>query len=211
MLALFPLQIVVFPGEKLPLHIFEERYQQLIRDCEEGGLSFGVPAYLHGNLEYGCEVLLQRVVKRYPDGKMDVVCKGARVFRLKSFDNPMPGKLYPGGKVNFLKDVSDGTQELREEAVDLLSELYEHIGVGYEPMDPFFFETYALGHKMGLSVEQEYELLQITSEAERLEYVIDHMERVLPIVKQVNATKHQIQMNGHFRNYDPLDFKDFTL
>src|SRR6056297_1865987 len=98
-LALFPLQVVVFPGERLPLHIFEERYKQLINDCEEEGSSFGIPVYFNNRLDYGTEVALDKVVQSYTSGAKDILCKGMRVFRIADFEHELPGKLYAGGKV----------------------------------------------------------------------------------------------------------------
>jgi len=62
-LPMFPLELVAFPGEELPLHIFEQRYQQLIEDCEEERVTFGIPTYINKRLEYGTEMELLKVVK----------------------------------------------------------------------------------------------------------------------------------------------------
>ena len=64
-LPLFPLELVCFPGEILALHIFEDRYQQLIKDCEQQKITFGIPAYINAEMEYGTEVHLEKIVKRF--------------------------------------------------------------------------------------------------------------------------------------------------
>jgi hypothetical protein len=68
-----------------------------------------------------------------------------------------------------------------------------------------------LAHKMGFSFEQEHELLQLTRESERLAYIQRHLDQTIKVLKQIDRTKALIEMNGHFRNFDPLDFKDYKV
>ncbi len=86
-LPLFPLQSVFFPGESVPLHIFEERYKQLIRDCRAEAVTFGIPVYIGNRLSYGTEVQLAEVVTTYEGGEMDVLCVARQAFRLLTFRN----------------------------------------------------------------------------------------------------------------------------
>ena len=80
-LPLFPLQTVFFPGETVPLHIFEDRYKQLIQDCLKEAMTFGIPVYIDKSLAYGTEVQLKEVVNTYVDGSMDVVCVARQALR----------------------------------------------------------------------------------------------------------------------------------
>ena len=84
-LPFFPLQSVFFPGETVPLHIFEERYKQLIIDCRKEAITFGIPVYIYGNVAYGTEVQLVEVVTTYENGEMDVVCVARQVFKILTF------------------------------------------------------------------------------------------------------------------------------
>ena len=68
-----------------------------------------------------------------------------------------------------------------------------------------------LAHKMGLSYQQEYQLLQLAKESERLSFIKAHLDVTIQVLKEVNRTKEIIDLNGHFRNFDPLDFKDFEV
>ncbi|MGB7841948.1 MAG: LON peptidase substrate-binding domain-containing protein [Salinimicrobium sp.] len=210
-LALFPLQVVVFPGERLPLHIFEERYKQLINDCEQEGSSFGIPVYFNNRLDYGTEVKLEKVVQSYTSGAKDVVCRGLRVFKITYFEYEAPGKLYAGGNVEFLKDTDDADKKQKKQLIDLISELYLHLEVPPPKIDLKTFSSYTLAHKMGLSLQQEYALLKLTSEKQRQEYLINHLSISIPIVQEMNRAKHNIELNGRFRNFDPLDFREFRL
>jgi Lon protease-like protein len=210
-LPLFPLQSVFYPGETVPLHIFEERYKQLINDCRREAITFGIPVFINNTMTYGTEVQLVEVVNTYKNGEMDVVCVGRQVFKVLSFEQQMNGKLYSGGEVEFM-DVENNTDEdLREEVLQKVEVLYDLMDVPFTKTSPKQFNSYALAHKMGLSFEQEYELLQISKEKDRLLYIKEHLDSTTSLLSQVNRTKAVIEMNGHFKNFDPLDFEDFKI
>jgi len=210
-LPLFPLQTVFFPGETVPLHIFEERYKQLINDCREEAITFGIPVYINNTVQYGTEVQLVEVVNSYESGEMDVVCVARQVFKVLTFDNEMEGKLYAGGLVEFLDSQNDADTTYRKKVFDKIKELYQLMGVQFPPTPFDKFNSYAFAHKMGLSFEQEYELLQLTNETNRLEFIAQHLSTTIAVLQQIDRTKAVIEMNGHFKNFDPLDFKDFKV
>ncbi|MCX2679230.1 LON peptidase substrate-binding domain-containing protein [Galbibacter sp. EGI 63066] len=210
-IPLFPLQLVVFPGERLPLHIFEERYKQLVTDCDEEKINFGIPTYIDGKMEYGTEIKLGQIVKRYENGSLDIVCMALRVFKIDKFYNRLPDKLYSGGEVSFINNVDDSTEAQRKEVIQLIYRLYKNIGVAVKYIDEESFSSFLYAHKIGMSIKDEYKLLQIMSERERLAYIKKHIKKVIPILKQINKTREIIQMNGHFKNLDPLDFNNYIL
>ena len=210
-LALFPLQTIVYPGEKLPLHIFEERYKQLIDDCENTGITFGIPVYIDNQLEYGTEMELVETMRKYDSGARDIICQGLRVFRITEFDQKEKGKFYAGGDVEFIEDQDNSTETLKNQLLELIFELYIHLEVPRPIIDIETFNSYTLAHKIGLSLQQEYSLLKMTSEKDRQEYLINHLLITIPIVQEMNRTKQIIELNGHFRNYDPIDFREFRL
>lgn len=210
-LPFFPLQTVFYPGETVPLHIFEERYKQLINDCRSEAVTFGIPVYINDRVDYGTEVQLVEVVTTYENGSMDIVCVARQVFKVISFESEMEGKQYAGGVVQFLDSVNDGEARNKEEVLKKIKELYELMGVSFDPIPVDKFNTYMLAHKMGFSFDQEYELLKITKESERLAYILHHLTSTIGVLEQVDRTKAIIEMNGHFRNFDPLDFKDFQI
>ncbi len=210
-LPLFPLQSVFFPGETVPLHIFEERYKQLIKDCRKEAITFGIPVYIYDGLAYGTEVQLVEVVTTYDGGEMDVVCVARQVFKIITFDNEIDGKPYAGGIVQFLDNVNDADRAMKLEVLNGIEELYGLMGVPYSPIPLEKFNSYVLTHKMGLSFEQEYELLQMPKESERLSFIKAHLLATISVLKEVDRTKRTIEMNGDFRNFDPLDFKDFKI
>lgn len=210
-LPLFPLQTVFFPGETVPLHIFEDRYKQLIQDCLKEAMTFGIPVYIDKSLAYGTEVQLKEVVNTYVDGSMDVVCVARQAFKVVSFDSNMDGKLYPGGIVNFLEPIQDGDANLTEAVLKECEELYLLMDLPFGPIKLEVFNSFTLAHKMGLSFQQEYQLLQLASEKVRLQFLLDHLQQTIKVLKQLNQTRELIEMNGHFRNFDPLDFEDYKI
>lgn len=207
-LPLFPLQTVAFPGEPLSLHVFEDRYQQLLRDCESSNSTFGIPTYINNRLEYGTEMQIVKVAKRYPSGAADIICKGIKVFKLVDFYKTFNEKLYAGGEVFFLTEEQESISTNNKETfVKLLRAFYDELDMETPSIDLRIIRSFTLAHKMGLTIEQEYELIQMTSEDERLKFLIEHLNIALPTLRSVNRTKRLIALNGHFKNFDPLDYE----
>ncbi len=205
-LPFFPLNLVAYPGEKLNLHIFEDRYRQLINECLEEERTFGIPTFLDDRLPgCGTEMRVTALHERHPDGSMDISTEGMRVFKVETFDNPVSGRLYAGGEITFLTEETDLIRPLPQ-LTELLEKLYSLLTtpVSYEPeQKPFSFQV---AHKVGLSLSDEYELLTLRRESARQQFLIAHLQKVIPIVAEMEQTKTRIRMNGHFRNLDPLNF-----
>ncbi len=202
LLPMFPLQLVVFPGEQLNLHIFEPRYKQLIKDSKEEKTLFGIPTKIKGKeMQYGTLVELQEISKIYPDGKMDVRCIGKEVFKLNSIQDPYSTKLYGAGDITLLDADDDIDYVLNEELIVLVSELYQFMKIN-KPVseDAANFRVYNVAHKIGLTLNQELALLSIQSGRERQQFVKDHLSSLLPVVKKMENMRRKIQMNGHFKN-----------
>lgn len=210
-LPLFPLRSIFFPGESVPLHIFEERYKQLIRDCRKDAVTFGIPVYIKDTIAYGTEVQLAEVVTTYEEGEMDIVCVARQVFKILTFNSELEGKMYSGGNVEFLDNVNDGDSKMKKYILSKIAELYRLMEVSFTPIPVEKFNSYVLAHKIGLSFEQEYQLLQIAKESERLKFIKAHLLGTIAVLKEVDRTKKTIELNGHFRNFDPLDFEGFKF
>jgi ATP-dependent protease La (LON) substrate-binding domain len=206
-LPLFPLNLIAFPMEELNLHIFEPRYRELINECLDNGTTFGIPTFLDGRLPgFGTEVKILSLSKRYEDGRMDVHTQGIRAFRILDFQNPVPMKLYAGGVVELLPEppISPSVMiGLTERVKVLYSLLGETNTFDVNKPQPYSFQ---IAHKIGLSLEEEYKLLKMPTEAERQGFLIQHLERIIPVLQEVERTKDRIKLNGHFKNLDPLSF-----
>lgn len=109
-LAMFPLSTFLLPGEEIPLKIFEPRYIQLITECNETGMKFGIPYFNDEEIKaYGCEVELMSVVAKNSLNEMVVLVKCARNFHLLDYYDELPGKLYGGGVIEFVDDSFETT------------------------------------------------------------------------------------------------------
>ena len=204
-LPLFPLNLVAFPEERLNLHIFEPRYKQLIKDCIEQNHRFGIPAYVKNKIEYGTEVEILEIFKTYEDGRMDIKTIGHKIFKVDKYTNPWPEKLYAGGYVDALENIWD-VVPAKFEMVKLMDQLYEQLQISEEISYDEDTPVFSLAHKVGLSLEQEYELIQIPRESDRVNFLVAHLQELLPRLSQAEEIRQRIKMNGHFRQMDSLDF-----
>jgi len=204
-IPLFPLKLVAFPGEQLNLHIFEPRYKQLIKDIEATKGSFGIAVYIDKLMPFGTEVELEEVSKVYDDGRMDIKTRCKRVFEMLSFENPMAYKMYAGGNVVFYDNDPRVGENQYAEFIFYLKELFRLMDFQTEII-PLRLNSFTYAHKMGLNLTEEYELLLMTKESERIIFLIRHMMKIIPIMREIEIAKKKIQMNGHFKNLEPLDF-----
>ncbi|SHJ51098.1 hypothetical protein SAMN02745146_3296 [Hymenobacter daecheongensis DSM 21074] len=208
LLALFPLSLVVFPGEKLNLHIFEPRYRQLVRDCLESNITFGIPPYLNEGVSVlGTEMRLVGVEKNYEGGELDIRTKALGIFRIRDFQREAPGKLYAAGQVDDIRDDPHEDPVLKARITDYVRRLYDALGLRKLFLDLApDYRIYDVAHHLGFSTEQEYQLLEATSELERQEIVVEHLENILPIVLETERLKDRVRLNGHFKNLTPPNF-----
>ncbi|MDP9053853.1 MAG: LON peptidase substrate-binding domain-containing protein [Acidobacteriota bacterium] len=117
LLPLFPLRLVVFPGSATPLHIFEERYREMVGEAAAAGTEFGIVLANNGGIvNSGCTVVVESVLKQYPDGRFDVMTRGQRRFTIQSLNEE---KAYLRGAVEYFNDESDepAPAELRRKAI----------------------------------------------------------------------------------------------
>ena len=207
-LPLFPLSLVVYPNEDLNLHVFEPRYKQLINDCIEQKINFGIPSFIEGKVtEYGTEVKVISIEKTYDDGKLDIKTKGICLFKMLNFEQEAPEKLYAGGQVEIIPNEEIASEEMTLELKGKVKKLYDILKISASlTIQSFRLFSYQLAHKIGLSLPQQYELLQITNEQERQFFLLEHLNNSIPLMEEMEKTKELIKMNGHFKNFDPLDF-----
>jgi len=206
-LPLFPLGLVVFPGESLNLHIFEPRYKQLIKDCKEEKITFGIPPYIDDAIKtFGSEVRLTGIVNQYDDGRMDITTEALRVFKWNTFNNPLDGKLYAGGEVEFYENQDDASFTDKLLLIETASKLFKLLNIDIEISIEQNNLSYFLAHKIGLGLNQEYNLLSIRSEKKRIDVLIDHLTRSIPVIKESENSKEKVKMNGHFKYFNPLTF-----
>ncbi len=207
-LPLFPLNLVVYPGEKLNLHIFEPRYKQMVKDCMEQEGHFGIPPFINSKVsEYGTEVKIESIEKVYDDGRMDISTRGIQIFKIKLFENPAAGKLYAAGQVELLELNNNEDAKTRKAVINQIERLFALLNVKLElSEEKLQLLSFELGHNLGLSLDQEYKLLKLQTEDARQQFLLRHLKRTIPVIKEMERTKTRVSMNGHFKHMDPLDF-----
>lgn len=209
-IPLFPLELVPFPGEKLNLHIFEPRYKQLIGDCVAQGKPFGIIAVINNKLmEYGTLMQVAEVKKLYEDGRMDIATRATEVFRVLELVKDLPDKLYSGAIVTYPQNeivvYLPALQPVLRQIQELLLMLQSPKAF---PKPDNELCSYDVASMTGLSIEEAYDLLQLLREDQRIEYLRRHMQKVLPVVKEMELLKSKIKLNGHFRELKSLGFEE---
>ncbi len=207
-IPIFPLGLVVFPGERLNLHIFEPRYKQLINDCVETGSSFGIPPYIENNVGItGTEVEILSIHRIYSNGEMDISVKGNRIFQIKELMPDYNDKLYAGALVEWVEFDMETDIALSEDIVALMKQLHGLLSITKDKIPAAAdLKSFHVAHLIGLSLEQEFDLLCRKKEKERQKYIYTHLIKILPVVKETEALKQRISANGHFKNIQPPEF-----
>jgi Lon protease-like protein len=206
-IPIFPLGIVVYPGEKLNLHIFEPRYKQLINECHAQKKPFGIPTVLGEKMQdFGSLVTITEISNMDDNGEMDIKTKGEKVFRILEVIKHIPDKLYSGAIVNYPDTYEKGNIELMRKVMKGIRDLHELLKVTKEFAKPDEeIKCYEVAHHIGLSLEEEYELLGLLDERQRQEYLKRHLTKVIPMVAGMEQLKEKIKLNGHFKNLPGFD------
>jgi Lon protease-like protein len=202
LLALFPLDLVLFPTTPLPLHIFEPRYKELIGDCLESKMPFGVVKAKEDALaEVGCTAHITQVVKRYEDGRLDIVTEGVRRFEIVELNHD---RSFVQAEVLFFEDTpnSPPSKGQREKALELHDALIDITGseaaiVSKDKSRHDDVLSFQLAHELPVDLDFKQALLAMRSEAERLKTLIEYYENILPKLRRVVRTREKASTNGH--------------
>jgi len=201
-IPIFPLSIVVFPGEDLNLHIFEPRYKQLINECVAKKKHFGMPVVINNKVnEFGTLLEIIEISKTYNTGQMDIKTRGQKVFRVLEFIKEIPDKLYGGAILNYLSNSHHGRKEMMKNIIASIKELHKLLNVSKPfPKEEGQLNSYDVAHHAGLNLQEEYEFLSLPHELQRQEYLKRHLAKVLPVVAEMEQLKEKIKLNGHFKH-----------
>jgi uncharacterized protein len=206
---IFPLGIVVYPGESLNLHIFEPRYKQLISQCFTDKKPFGIPAVIDNHVQdYGTLVNILEITNVDEKGEMDIKTRGERVFRVLEVIKEVPDKLYSGAIVNYPQNYNSGSSEVMRRVINSIRELFKLLNVDKEfGKQDEELNSYDVAHHVGMSLQEEYELLGLMHERQRQEYLKRHLTRVIPLVAEMEHLKEKVKLNGHFKNMEGFKFE----
>ncbi|MBL7723354.1 MAG: LON peptidase substrate-binding domain-containing protein [Chitinophagaceae bacterium] len=205
---IFPLGIVVYPGENLNLHIFEPRYKQLISECNTAKRPFGIPTIIDSRLqEYGSLVEISELTKIHENGEMDIKTKGIKIFRILEVIKEVPDKLYSGAIVTYPDNYESGNPEVMRKVMSGIRELHQLLKVSKDFIKgDDKIKSYDVAHHIGLSLEEEYELLGLFDERQRQEYLKRHLIKAIPMLAGMEQLKEKIKLNGHFKNLSGFDW-----
>ncbi|MCU1291345.1 MAG: peptidase lon domain protein [Bryobacterales bacterium] len=201
LLPLFPLSVVLLPATPLPLHIFEDRYKEMMGEVISNSTEFGVVlAKEDGIVNIGCTATVDRVLQRYPDGRMDLLAVGRRRFRILSVDQD---KSYLRAEVEYFNDeeVSEVPADLRQQAIAGYEKLraVESPNVIIEPLLDAPQLSFQLAQFVG-DVEKRQTVLSIRSEVERLQFLVAMLPGYTEQRQLVAKAKRLAPMNGHAKH-----------
>ncbi|MBI3661702.1 MAG: LON peptidase substrate-binding domain-containing protein [Acidobacteria bacterium] len=201
-IPIFPLEVVLYPGIPLPLHIFEERYKLMVQECLEQRREFGVVLAREDGVEaVGCTATILQVVKQYPDGRMDILTTGQVPFQMTDVFDEKP---YLEASVEYLEDESEPEgPSLPQRLLKLYEQCYAVLHGRAPQMDgapPGISLAFLIASELPLELDYKQELLEIRSEAERQENLREKMETWLPELEQLDRMKRRAGGNGHGRH-----------
>jgi uncharacterized protein len=197
LIPLFPLDVVLFPGTPLPLHIFEPRYKEMIAECLAQNRTFGVVrAVEQGLADVGCTAEIVTVVKEYPDGRLDLVTEGRKRFELVRINQE---RSFLQAEILLIGDEPGApSQEETARAIQLHSDVLAIAGAKQDlsAADPSLLSFYLAG-SLPLDLDFKQKLLALRSEPERLTLLTSYFETILPNLQRAATARQRAGGNGH--------------
>lgn len=198
-IPIFPLDVVLFPGQAMPLHIFEQRYRQMTRHCIDTQSPFGIVNVSGVRLgQIGCSAMIVKILKEYEDGRSDILTAGQSAFQLLRTHNEKP---YMEADVEFLEEDFTG---LDSAVSSHLETLYNQCHKLLYGEDAAQFETeggislaYHVASELPVDVAIRQRLLEIRSEAERQAQLVAHLADWYPQLQQREHVRGKAAGNGH--------------
>jgi hypothetical protein len=191
-LPLFPLGIMILPGEIRFLHIFERRYKNLFEDIQQFENCFCIPFVLDGkNSSTGALVRLEKVLAKYPSGEVDIAVKGVDVVTVKHYNEEHPSRLYPYGDVEMLRKSS---VEVSNELFKVF-EKYNEIVLKFDLTKYSGINFYVIANSIGLSEFEKYDLLQRQTQKQMNKALVYYVRLKIIIAKQKNAIQKDYCLN----------------
>jgi Lon protease-like protein len=201
-IGLFPIEIVLFPESIFPLHIYEDRYKELISQSINRDEEFGVNLIFENKMhDIGCTAKVVSVLKKYNDGKLDINIKGLQRYKLNSFSDGE--EKWFTGEIEYIFDKEEPRDELLVlEAIKLFNELVGKIKIVnideivYEDLKTEF-PSFLIAQKSGLSPIQKQDLLEMHSENHRLEFLKKHLRTVIPVLQEAFQVDKIVKNDGY--------------
>lgn len=193
-IPMFPLNMVLLPGETKTLHIYEERYKQLVSDCIANEAHFGIPfVYQKSVGKYGIEVKINHVIKTYDNGELDILIEGVRVFRMVEFSSVLSPKLYGAGIISQEQDLN---RKVSGSLQDLIREylwLSQRSSVEEDAFDNA--DVYSIARLLDFSSPEKYELIKTATAAEKEQLVRSKIRLFIHLIKTENELQSKFILN----------------
>jgi len=196
---LFPLGIVALPSEAVPLHVFEPRYRTMIAECLESGSEFGIVwASEDGLRQIGCACEIAEVLERHEDGRMDILTRGTRPFRLVEAHEDRP---YPSGTIEWLDDKAEPLEEATVEAAhDAYATLVQQATDAEPERDRVdAMGAYDMAATVDFGLEAKQGLLSLRSENARLRLVTRLLRAAVKRLDFIERAQERARSNGKVR------------
>jgi Lon protease-like protein len=195
---LFPLGLVLLPGEVIPLHIFEERYKQMIGECLDEERDFGVLWLADDALkDVGCAARITQVLERFEDGRLNILVEGTTPFRLERRIGDMA---YPAGDIELLEDTQDADEEALERTRKTYGDLVEEVTDSRpEPETLAGLGAYGMAATVDINPAAKQVLLELRSEPARLEQLEALFTEALKRIRTAARVAEQASGNGHLK------------
>ena len=184
----------------------------MIKDSVTQKKTFGIPSVINNKQEdFGTIVEILEVVKQYDNGEMDIKTRGISVFQIIESIEEIPGKLYKGAIVSHVSNTENGNPTLMLKLIEFTRKVHGFLGVKKEfKKEDELLNSFDVAHHLGLSLKEEYELLRLTFELQRQEFLRKHLLRVMKVLHEMEQLKEKIHLNGHFKNLSGFD-QDFKI
>ena len=195
-LGLFPLGIVLLPTERLPLHVFEDRYKELVEECLEQDTEFGlVYADSDGIRDVGTRARVAEVLTRFEDGRLNILVEGGERFQVEELTD---GRSFHTAQVSPVADAEDAADAAAiEDAMRMFGVLRDVTGSEVELPDPGSPQlSFALAGKVELAAGEKLMLLRELSERRRIELVQELLEHAVLAARRMRRAAERATTNG---------------
>jgi ATP-dependent Lon protease len=200
-IGLFPLGLVLVPTERVPLHIFEPRYRELIGECVADEGMFGIVLESEdGRSDVGTLATISEVVHVFDDGRMNIVVEGNARFRVVEWTS---GRAFPTGEIEPLEDEDDRSPDAEdgERALKLFQQLAEVAGADIDLPDGASGSlAFEIAAHVDFGPQPKQELLELVSERERLRRLVELLGQALIAMTREREVRERAQTNGRVTN-----------
>jgi Lon protease-like protein len=197
LLPIFPLDLVLFPGASLPLHIFEPRYKEMIAECLAQKRPFGIARAKESAVaEVGCMATILNVTKRYEDGRLDIITEGTQRFTIVELNHDRD--FLQAEITNFDDDEPlKAPKTTQETAVQLHEQLFDTMDQDFELDLSKPLLSFQLVNALPVDLDFKQSMLEMKSEPERIETLIEYYRVTIPKVEKTVRTREKASGNGH--------------